>query len=157
MKWVFPLCMAVCLFATPSLSWGSTDVSAWQNLSTLRAGQKIQVIDKDHGKHSGVFLSFDDQSIKLHGSAGDTMVPRENVARISTSAHRIRHAAVGLALGAGAGAVVGAMGGGCSAGNDCIGLTRGQTSGLSAAIGAVIGAIVGAVLPAHKTIYRASL
>lgn len=149
--------MAVCLFVTPSLSWGSTDVSAWQNLSTLRAGQKIQVIDKNHGKHTGAFLSFDDQSIKLHESAGDKAVPRENVARVSTRAHRVRHAIVGLAIGAAGGAVVGAMGGGCSAGNDCIGLTRGQASGLGAAIGAVIGVIVGAVLPAHNTIYRASL
>lgn len=157
MKWICSFFMAVCLFVIPCLSWGATDVFAWQNLSTLRAGQRIQVIDKDHGKHNGAFLSFDDQSIKLHESTGDAAVSRENVARVRTSAHRIRHAVVGLAVGAGAGAVIGAMGGGCSAGNDCIGLTRGQTSGLSAAIGAVIGAIVGAVLPAHKTIYRASL
>lgn len=71
-KWIVPLCIAVCLFVTPSLSWGSTVVSAWQNLSTLRAGQKIQVINKSHGKHSGAFFSFDDQSIKLHESAGHT-------------------------------------------------------------------------------------
>lgn len=149
------LFFAVFVFGLSSVCWAQTSSGAWENLSALHAGQKIQVIDKNNGRHSGAFLSVDHLGIKLHENSGDTSVQRENVARVTVSGHRLEHIVLGLGIGAGTGAVIGAAGGGCAAGNDCIGLTRGQTAGLAAATGGAIGAILGAVLPGHKTIYRA--
>jgi hypothetical protein len=151
------LTLAFCVFAISTACWARNDKTVWQNLSVLESGQKIQVIDKSHRKHSGTLISVDDQGIKLHEKAGDTAVQRDNVARVTVPAHRVQHAILGLAIGAGSGAAIGAATGGCSNSSTygCLGASRGEIAGAAAAIGAVVGAIVGAVLPARKTIYRA--
>lgn len=146
-----------CIFALSSVCWARTDNASWESLSALRVGQKIQVIDKNNGKHSGAFLSVDNSGIKLHEKSGDTSIERENVARVTIPAHRAQHAVLGLAVGAGAGAGIGAATGGCSNSSTygCLGASRGEIAAAAAAIGGAVGAIVGAVLPGHKTIYRA--
>lgn len=151
------LLLAVCIFAVSSVCWAQANSNAWENLSTLRAGQKIQVIEKNKGKHSGAFLSVDNSGIKLHEKSGDTSVERENIARVTVAAHRAKHTVLGLAIGAGAGAGIGAATGGCSNSSTygCLGASRGEIAALGAVIGAAIGAVVGAVLPSHKTIYWA--
>lgn len=60
----------------------------------------------NNGKHSGAFLSVDNSGIKLHEKTGDTSVERENVSRVTVSAHRVQHAVLGLAIGAIAGVVL---------------------------------------------------
>jgi hypothetical protein len=149
--------LVLCAFALSNACWAQTDKATWENLNSLRPGQKIQVLEKVSGKHSGTFLSVDSQQIKLHEKTGDTAVPRENVARVTVPAHCVKHAVLGLAVGAGAGAAVGAATGGCSNSSTygCLGASRGEIAAAGAAIGAAIGAIVGAIPPAHKTIYRA--
>jgi hypothetical protein len=146
------------LLAVPCVSWAQNN-KAWENLNALQPGQKIQVIDKSTGKHSGTFLSADARGIKLHEKIGDVAVQRENVQRITVPAHRARHALFGLAIGAGAGAGIAAAAapGKCGSSTPyCVNpLSKGAYAGIGAALGGVAGAIVGALLPAHKTIYQA--
>ncbi|MGC1106210.1 MAG: hypothetical protein WA876_06705 [Candidatus Acidiferrales bacterium] len=151
------LLIAVCVLAMSSVCWAKGGKTEWQNLTTLQPGQKVQVVDNNHGKHSGAFLSVDDQSIKLHEESGDATFPRASVARVTVPAHRGRHVVLGLAIGAGAGAAIGAATGGCSNSSTyrCLGASRGEITAAAAAIGAAVGALVGALLPGHETIYRA--
>ncbi|MGH6869857.1 MAG: hypothetical protein ACREDA_13505 [Methylocella sp.] len=144
------------VLAMPFVLRAQNNHADWNNLSVLQAGQKIQVTDASHKKHSGTFSSFSDQSIVFHESNGEQTIPRASVLRVNASGgHHVRHALIGMAIGAGAGAGIGAAGGGCSSGN-CIGISRGGVAGIGAVVGALIGAIIGGVIPSHKTIYRAA-
>ncbi|HLW82852.1 MAG TPA: hypothetical protein VKS20_12520 [Candidatus Acidoferrales bacterium] len=153
------LLILACLLAVPCVSRAQSNKAAWENLNALQPGQKIQVIDKSKGKHSGTFLSADGQSIKLHEKSGDSSIERENVARVTVPAHRARHALLGLAIGAGSGAGIAAAAapGKCGPSTPyCVNpLSKGAYAGIGAALGAVAGAVIGALLPAHKTIYQA--
>lgn len=146
--------IAVCVLATSAAARAQKDKAAWQNLSALRPGQKIQVFDNNGVKHLGALASLNDQGITLQEKTGDHTIARADVREVGIAGHRARHVVIGLAVGAGGGAALGAAVGGCPSGN-CIGLTRGESAGIFAVVGAVVGAIIGAVLPTHKTIYRA--
>lgn len=145
----------LCFCAIPNAVWAKGDKSNWGNLRALQSGTKIQVLDRNHPKHEGVFSSFNDQGITIHENATDQIIARADVLRVTVHGHRLRHTLIGLAIGVGGGAAIGAGGGGCSSSADCIGLTRGQTAGLGAALGGAIGAVIGALLPARVTVYRA--
>ncbi|MGB6876271.1 MAG: hypothetical protein WBD87_09585 [Candidatus Acidiferrales bacterium] len=138
----------------PCVLWAKGNRAVWENLTILRAGQKVEVIDKSLTRHSGRFSSVDDRTIIIHDQSGDHTIARPDVLRVNARGHRLQHALIGLGIGAGGGAAVGAASGGCSSGS-CIGLTRNQVAGIGAALGGAIGAIIGAVLPAHNTVYRA--
>jgi hypothetical protein len=146
-----------CVLVMAWVSWGAgaKPSSNWENLSILRPGEKIQVMDTAQKKHSGRFSSVTNTAIVLHEKRGDETIQRENVARVTAGSHHARNALIGAAVGAGAGAGAGAASGQCKSG--CIGgISRGDVVGVSAGLGAIVGAVIGAILPAHNTIYRAS-
>ncbi len=136
-----------CLLATPSV------VSAqWQNLNTLQAGQKIQVVQTSK-KDSGTFLSVSDREISLQEKSGVQTIQRQDVRSVKLMAnkHRLRNALIGAAVGGGAGAGISAAAWeprGYAGG-------RGTGAAIGAVIGAAGGAVVGALWPGHETIYRA--
>jgi hypothetical protein len=141
------LWILVCLLAMPSV------VSAqWENLNTLQAGQKIQVIETSK-KDSGTFLSVSDKEISLQAKPGTQTIQRQDVrsVKLMENKHRLRNTLIGAAVGAGAGAGISAaawephgyVGG------------RGTGAAVGAVIGAVGGAVVGALWPSHATIYKA--
>jgi len=124
----------------------------WENLNTLQAGQKIQVVETSK-KDSGTFLSVSDKEISLQGKSGPQTVQKQDVrsVKLMENKHRLRNALIGAAVGAGAGAGISAaawephgyVGG------------RGTGAAVGAVIGAAGGAVVGALWPGHETIYRA--
>src|SRR3984885_6363026 len=129
-----------CLLAMPSV------VSAqWENLNTLQAGQKIQVIENSK-KDSGTFLSVSDKEISLQGKSGAQTIQRQDVrsVKLMVNKHRLRNTLIGAGVGAGAGAGISA------AAWEPRGFAGGRGTG--AAVGA---AVVGALWPSHETIYRA--
>jgi hypothetical protein len=139
--------IVVCLLAMPSV------VSAqWENLNTLQAGQKIQVIGTSK-QDSGTFLSVSDKGISLQGKSGAQTIQRQDVrtVKLMVNKHRLRNALIGAAVGAGAGAGISA------AAWEPHGFVGGRGTGaaVGAVIGAAGGAVVGALWPSHETIYKA--
>lgn len=154
-------CLIPCVLLIACASWGGgrKAPSAWENLSTLQPGEKIQVVDRTQKKHTGTFASVTSSAIVVHEKGGDEAVQRENVMRVTAGSHRLRNAAIGGAVGAGVGAGVSAATYSSCAPSQSFCLNtigRGGTAAIGAVLGGGIGAVVGAVLPAHKTIYRAS-
>jgi hypothetical protein len=136
-----------CLLAMPSVA-----SAQWENLNTLQAGQKIQVIENSR-KDSGTFLSVSDKEISLQGKSGAQTIQRQDVrsVKLTVNKHRLRNTLIGAGVGAGAGAGISA------AAWEPRGFAGGRGTGaaVGAAIGAVGGAVVGALWPSHETIYRA--
>ena len=144
------------VLCTPRAAFAQSNKSAWESLSTLQAGHKIEV-KTNANKVSGAFVSVSDTAISLQAPAGEETIPRTDVRRVKLmeNKHRLRNAAIGAAIGAGAGAGAGAAvgrGNGNSGGFDF----AAQGAWIGAAAGAVIGAIVGVLLPSHQTLYRAA-
>ncbi len=143
-----------CLLGMPRV------VSAqWENLNTLQAGQKIQVVENSK-KESGTFLSVSDKEISLRGKPGPQTIQRQDVrsVKLMVNKHRLRNAAIGGAVGAGVGAGIGAAAyQSCNpAQSFCIDpIGRGGEAGIFAIVGFAGGALVGALWPSHQTIYRA--
>ncbi|HWO28598.1 MAG TPA: hypothetical protein VNO32_07345 [Candidatus Acidoferrum sp.] len=140
-------CILACLLAVPSV------VSAqWENLNTLQAGQKIQVLETSK-KDSGTFLSVSDKEISLQGESGPRTIQRQEVrsVKLMVNKHRLRNTLIGAAVGAGAGAGISA------AAWEPRGFAGGRGTGaaVGAVIGAAGGAVVGALWPSHETIYKA--
>jgi hypothetical protein len=146
-----------CVLAMPCAAFAQSNQSAWENLSALQAGHKIQVVEMNSQKVSGTFLSVNDAGMSLQAAGGEQTIQRQDVrvVKVMENKHRLRNAAVGAAVGAGVGAGAGAAvgrGNGNSGGFDF----AAQGAGIGAGAGAVIGAIVGALLPCHQTLYRAA-
>lgn len=160
------LMLFFCVLALPCVSSAQSSRSSWQNLSALRPGQKIEVVETNLKKDTGTFAAASDDGIRINESTGEQTIPRANVMRVTLrkNKHRLRNTLIGAAVGAGAGAAIGAAsyktakpcppgaGIGCISGNLD---SRGLDTGIGAALGFVGGAAVGAVIPSHPTIYRA--
>jgi hypothetical protein len=137
----------VCVLGMPCVA-----SAQWENLSTLQAGRKIQVVENSK-KVSGTFLSVSDKEISLQGKSGAQNIQRQDVrsVRLMENKHRLRNTLIGATVGAGAGAGISAaawephgyVGG------------RGTGAAVGAVIGAVGGAVVGTLWPSHETIYKA--
>jgi hypothetical protein len=133
----------------------------WDNLNTLKAGQKIQVVEVNSKKESGTFVNFSDTAISLQGNSGAQTIQRQDIrsVKLIENKHRLRNTLIGGAVGAGVGAGIGAAAyQPCSPTNNTFCLSPGG-KGLPAAIGAVVGlvggGVIGALWPGHETIYRA--
>jgi hypothetical protein len=148
-----------CLLIMPCVAFAQTDHLSWENLGVLQVGQKIQVVEKNHKKDSGTFISFSDTTISLQEAQGQQTIQRQDVTsvKLMKRANLVRNAVIGGAVGAGIGAGVGAAAyGSCQPTiNFCLPSdARRLATGIFALIGGAAGAIVGAVWPSHKTIFR---
>jgi hypothetical protein len=134
-------------------SWAQTTAeSSWENLRSLRAGQKIEVFLYDLRSQRGEFLEFSSDAVSLIVKNDTFRIPREQVLRVSTreKSKRLRNiligAAIGTAAGFGAGAVVDSKA-------TESGENLGRFIGFLAGVGG--GAGIGAAIPGNQTIYRA--
>ena len=86
----------------------------WENLKTLKAGERIQVVSQTLKSHDGRFLSYSEEAISFLVGQQEIAVPRADVLRVSSRAHmsRTTKTLIGLGIGAGAGLAVGAIAGG---------------------------------------------
>jgi outer membrane lipoprotein SlyB len=143
------LCL-ICVLGMPCASWAQNNPTSWENLKTLRAGEKIQLLEMNSSKEvSGMFLNVSDAAISLQDKAGQQTVPRQDVRRVKLmkSQHRLRNALIGAGVGAGVFAGIGAAHSDSS--------WRIVAAAIGAVVGGLGGAVVGALVPSHKTIYRA--
>lgn len=127
--------------------------ASWGNLSALRAGQNIQIVEVTSKKHLGSFVNVSDTAISFRESSGDQTLQKQDVRSVRLrKGRRLRHTLIGAAIGAGAGAGIVA---GAWESNGFLG-GKGAGAAVGAAIGFVAGAAVGALLPSHETIYSAA-
>ena len=141
----------ICVLAATCTSSAQSGPRSWQNLNTLQAGEKIQVLERNSRKVSGTFLNVSDVAISVQGQAGSQALQRQDVVsvKLMKNKHRLRNAFIGAGIGAGLGA---ALGGATNNGF----VSRGVfAAGVGAAF-SVPGAVVGALVPDHTTIYNAS-
>jgi uncharacterized protein YcfJ len=149
------LLVLVLLLALPCTVSAQKQTS-WSNLSGLKTGQRVAVIESNAKRHAGEFVSVNDEVLTIKERDSEVSLKRENVAHVSTPSHgkRVEHAVIGLVAGGLIGAGIGA-----ASGSDH-GFLGGSSRGIAALVGIVIGApcgaIVGALIPAHTTVYRAS-
>jgi hypothetical protein len=153
--------LLICVFGLPCLSWSQTSRAAWSNLSALRVGQKIQIVEMNSKKHSGTFANVSDTVISYQEATGERTIQKQNIrsVKLMENKHRLRNALIWGAVGTGAGAGIGAAtyhANSCPA-NAVLCLNgiggRGVPTAAGAAIGLVGGVIIGALLPSHKMIY----
>jgi hypothetical protein len=143
-------------------SWAQADKALWTNLSVLRGGETIQIVDMKSKKHSGTFVSVADNGISYRDTAGDATIQKPDVRSVKRMAnkHRLRNAILGGAVGAGAGAGIGAAAFHPCSRTQFLCLQpggRGAIAGIGAAVGFAGGLVVGAVWPSHEMIYRADV
>jgi hypothetical protein len=158
----------MCVLGLPCALSAQPSQVPWANLSTLRAGQSIQVVDINAKKHSGIFVSVSDTAISYRETSSEHSIQKQDVrsVKIVDNKHRGHNVLVGLAVGGGAGAGVGAIIGvatykGCPSQGFCLDIvSRGDQAAIAAVIGfaggAITGAVVGALSPAHSTLYSVS-
>ena len=84
--------------------------SSWDNLKSLPPGQEIRVVMKNVKSYQGEFESLSDDGITLRQAAGEQMLARKDVLRVSWKKgqnHRTRNTLIGGFVGAGAGLGIG--------------------------------------------------
>jgi hypothetical protein len=153
------LLFLICVVPISCASWAQGDQASWTNLSTLHAGQRIQVVETNSKKHSGTFVSFSETAITYEETAGEQSIPKLNVRRVKLmeNKHRLRNAIIGGAVGAGVGAGIGAAAKPSCTGNDCLNVIgKGAVAGIGAVAGFAVGAVVGVLLPSRHTVYSAN-
>jgi hypothetical protein len=122
------------------------------NLSTIPAGQKIQLVNMNSKKVSGTFMSASDAAISLREQSGAETIQKQDVRSVALMKHanRLRNTLIGAGVGAAAsvGIVAGTW--------ENRGFLGGKRVGaaVGAAFGGLDGAVVGALWPDHKPIYR---
>ena len=142
------------LAMVPFIVFGQSTEDAWSNLSRLRAGQKIEVVDMKLKPVAGNFTAFSEGAITLLVGKDQVSIARANVFSVKNRgiSHRRRNTLLGLGIGAAAGLAIGAIKGAAyhEEGEIPVFLM------VSTPIGAGIGGALGAALPAgHVTVYRA--
>jgi hypothetical protein len=136
-----------------------TRQDSWDNLRTLRVGEKIQVVDQKLKSYTGTFVGVSEEAISFQVGQDSVTVQRPDVLRVSSRerTRRGRNALIGLGIGAAAGVAVGII---CAAMDPETGSEYGVTREymIAAGGGAVlfggVGAGVGAAFPSYPTIYR---
>ena len=104
------LLFLICVLGMPCASWAQSNPASWENLNTLQAGEKIQVVEMNSKKVSGTFLNVSDAAISLQEKAGQQTIQRQDVQSVKLMKHqqRLRNTLIGAAVGAGAAAAIGA-------------------------------------------------
>lgn len=142
--------IGLCLILASNFAWCKSK-NAWENLNTLQAGDKVQIVEKDRTKVSGAFVSVNPQGITLYEKSGKASIEESNVVRVRLGGQRMRHLLIGIGIGAGSGAAWGAVDyNGC---NNCA-VTRGAAVGAGILVGVAVGAVVGGLMPDYKTVYQ---
>ena len=153
------LLVAVCLLVTPCVSRAQKSEESWRNLSALRAGEKIEVVEASLKKHKGILVTVSEESIRLREDATDQTINKENVMRVTRleKSHRLRNALIFGAVGAGTGAIIGvaAGAGGSCKGSYFVNCSAAKRAAFGGVSGLVVGFPVGAAVPSHDTVYRA--
>src|SRR3984957_17700724 len=84
--------------------------ASWSDLSSLRPGQRIQVVGMPSKKHSGNFVSISDTTISYRETNGQQSTPKQEVlsVKLMEHKHRLRNTLIVAGGGGGVGAGMGA-------------------------------------------------
>ena len=143
--------LLICVLGMSCASSARTNSSSWENLNTLHAGEKIQVVEMTSRNLGDVRERFRCGDLAAE-EAGPQTIQRQNVlsVKLMKAQHRLRNTLIGAGVGAGAGAGISAAvwePHGYAGG-------RGTGAAFGAVIGVVGGAVVGSLWPSHKMIYH---
>lgn len=59
------LLFLMCVLGTPCASWAQNNPASWENLNTLQAAEKIQVVEMNAKTISWTFLNVSDAAISI--------------------------------------------------------------------------------------------
>ncbi len=158
-------CFSACA-ATARDSKGQ--LSNWDNLKSLTPGQEVRVVMNNVKSYQGKFESLSDDGITLRQAAGEQMLPRKDVLRVSWKgqSHRRRNVLIGTVVGAGLGLGAGlgadhviSSNANCTGGPafGCGNPPNPHWALIGTPVVASVGAVVGAVMPTGgwHDVYRA--
>jgi len=120
------------------------DTSRWENLQTLKAGQKVQILQEGSIVTEGKFQGVSDGDITIEVKKQTVVAKRVDVRRVVLKKGKTGHILVGLMIGMGIGSAV-AM---AAQGDE----EYGAAIALPILVGG--GAAVGAILPANSIVYE---
>ena len=124
----------------------------WTNLSKLKPGQKIQIVEKDAKKHSGTFLALSETAITFTEGTSERSIQKADVRSVKLqNKRRLRNTLIGTGLGAGAGAALGAA----PTPSASFLFGTGYAAAFVGTAGAAVGTAVGSLWPTHNTVYKA--
>ena len=124
--------------------------NSWSSLSGLKPGQKIQIIEMNSKKHSGIFLSASESAITFTEGSAEKSIPKTGVRSVKLqSRRRMRNILIGVGTGFGACAGIGAAYG---SSDGAKGVAYGV--GVLGGVGALIGAPIGALIPVQDSVYN---
>jgi hypothetical protein len=127
----------------------------WENIESLRKGQKIEVTTTGLRTVQGSYLDSSEAAIRLQTPQGEVSLMREEVFRVkSQETKRKQNILVGIVVGSLAGVALGAV---TDYKDDVDGSDPGSNNGKlgGTAVGAGIGAGIGSLFAGHRVIYRA--
>lgn len=141
----------VCMLGAALISAAQANRDSWANLRRLRVDEKIQIVEMNAKKLSGVFVSVSDSAISFKDAGGEQTVQKQDVRRVKRikANRRLRNTLIGTGVGAGVGAGLGA---GIWESHGFLG-GKGDGAAVGAVIGAVGGAIFGVLWGTDDTIY----
>jgi len=131
------------------------DEHRWENLETLRAGQKLEVTTTQLRTVRGTYLNSSEAALRLKTPQGEVSLMREEVFRVkSLEGKRKQNTLVGVVVGALSGVVLGAV---SDFKDDVDGSDPGSNNGKlgGSVVGAGVGAGIGSLFAGHRVIYRA--
>jgi hypothetical protein len=145
------LFLLTCVLGVPFGSWAQSHPLSWENLDRLQPGDRIQVVEMNSKKVTGIFSSVSDAAISFEGPKGQQAIQRQDVrsVKLTKNTHRLRNGLVGAAVGAGVGAGIGA---GAWESRGFLG-GKGVGAAVGAAVGSLAGVVVGTLAPTQETIY----
>ncbi len=131
------------------------DEHRWENVESLRKGQKLEVTTTGLRTVQGTYLDSSEAAIRLQSSEGEVTLMKEEVFRVkSQEGKRKQNILIGVVVGALAGVALGAV---ADYKDDVDGSDPGSNNGKlgGSAVGAGIGAGIGSLFAGHRVIYRA--
>ena len=131
------------------------DEHRWENVESLKVGQKLEVTTTQLRTIQGTYLSSSEAAIRLQTPQGEVSLMREEVFRVkSQESRRKQNILVGVVIGTLAGVVLGAA---VDYIDDVDGSDRGSNNGKlgGSVVGAGVGAGIGSLFAGHRVIYRA--
>ena len=133
------------------------DENRWENVESLRVGQKLEVTTTQLRTVQGTYLNSSEAAIRLKTPEGEMTVMREEVFRVkSQEGKRKQKILVGAVIGALSGFVLGAV---ADYKDDVDRSDPGSNNGKlgGSLVGAGVGASIGSLFAGHRVIYPAKV
>jgi len=144
------LSLAICGFLCHAAH--AADLNSWANVTALRVGDRVGVLESGFKKHAGVLTGVTEEAISVREKKNGISIPRGSVLWVFKPApnKRLRNTLIGVAAGVGLGVAL----------DQTVGrFLRNESSGdggraLTYTLPVAGGALLGAFIPAEEVVYR---